>query len=321
MVLCGFSAMTSIEGKTIQAPVTKVMSSNPGWQVLRYLIAATLLVAAVSKSYMLSTTPTMGDGILDNRLFQIALVNFELALSVWLIAGLMPRFSWLVTIACFSVFAIVSFYKAAVLHESSCGCFGAVQVNPWITMTLDLAIIGLLIVFRPKGILFHWKAFLPAKLNGNLQLKSIGFFCLSWLLIAIPITVAILSFKPAFIELNGTVRGSGNVVILEPESWEGQIFPLFAYVRSNVDFSTGKWLIVFYEAKCDKCKKELQELEADSLSVLLLEVTGNTNNEIRHVFSTKPWFWGSLSHEKQWFIKTPTILEMNDGICVSVYAR
>jgi hypothetical protein len=48
---------------------------------------------------------------------------------------------------------------AAVLHETSCGCFGAAQVNPWITMMFDLMIVGLLAVLKPKGMVFHRKTF------------------------------------------------------------------------------------------------------------------------------------------------------------------
>jgi len=57
--MCGFTAMMSIEGITIQMPVARVLSSQRGWQVLRLFFAAFLLVA-------LATVPTIGVGLLDN---------------------------------------------------------------------------------------------------------------------------------------------------------------------------------------------------------------------------------------------------------------
>ena len=245
-------------------------------------------------------------------------MEFELFFGIWLLVGLMPKVTWLAAIGCFVTFAGVSFYKAAILQEISCGCFGVATISPWYTMTFDLIVVGLLIVFRPRGVGFQWKVIVPADSNGNLQLISIGYFGLSWFLIAFPISAAIFSFEPALLEVDGTIFGTSEVVILEPDSWQGKTLPLFSYIRSDIDFSVGKWTLVLYEAKCDNCKKVLQELDSNDQSILLVDVAGKMNNEIRQMFTTKPWAWGVLSPEKQWFIKTPTILETNDGICVSV---
>jgi hypothetical protein len=57
----------------------------------------------------------------------------ELALSVWLLSGLFKKGAWLAALVCFSFVSMITHYKA-VTGAASCGCFGSVQANPWITL-------------------------------------------------------------------------------------------------------------------------------------------------------------------------------------------
>jgi hypothetical protein len=127
------------------------------------------------------TMPVLGEGLFHAHWFKIFVVEFELFFGIWLIFGLLPKLTWLVTIGLFSVFSVVSFYKAAILQETSCGCFGAVTVNPWITMIFDLMITGLLLFFLPKKNIFH-KKMLSGELTRlrqkNKIIAVVGILCL-----------------------------------------------------------------------------------------------------------------------------------------------
>ena len=125
-------------------------TANRGWRVMRVFIAVVVLTAAAMKAHQLATTPDLGKGLLHARWFNILVVEFELAFGIWLLVGLMPKMTWLVSVGCFAVFASVSFYKG-IAGEASCGCFGAAQINPWYTMTFDLIVVGMLLALRPKG--------------------------------------------------------------------------------------------------------------------------------------------------------------------------
>ncbi|MDR1478507.1 MAG: hypothetical protein LBJ00_06145 [Planctomycetaceae bacterium] len=111
------------------------------------------------KVHQLATTPDFENGLLHARWLNTIVVEFELFFGIWLLSGLLQQLTWLVSLILFIDFAGISLYKAAVLHDVSCGCFSAAQVNPWITMVLDIIIIGLLITFRPKDITFRWQTF------------------------------------------------------------------------------------------------------------------------------------------------------------------
>ena len=90
-------------------------TSYCGWSILRFVIAAILLTAAFLKAHQLATVPSLGEGLLHARWFNILVVEFELLLGIWLIIGLFPRLTWLITIGCFSVFALVSLYFYCVM--------------------------------------------------------------------------------------------------------------------------------------------------------------------------------------------------------------
>lgn len=120
-----------------------------GWSVLRIVIGFVILAAAAMKAHQLATIPTLGEGLLHAHWFNILVVEFELFFGIWLLVGLMPKVTWLVTIGCFAAFAGVSFYKA-VTGEASCGCWGVVEVPPWIMVAFDFGVLGSLLIFRPS---------------------------------------------------------------------------------------------------------------------------------------------------------------------------
>jgi hypothetical protein len=79
-------------------------------------------------------------------------VELELALGLWLLSGLFPKVAWLASLACFSFFSSITLYKG-LTGAASCGCFGSVHVNPWITLlAIDLPAVVALSVFRPRSV-------------------------------------------------------------------------------------------------------------------------------------------------------------------------
>jgi thiol-disulfide isomerase/thioredoxin len=64
---------------------------------------------------------------------------------------LFKKAGWLLATIAFAGFIGVTFYKS-ITGQASCGCFGRVTVNPWITLfAMDVPLFLLLAIFRPKG--------------------------------------------------------------------------------------------------------------------------------------------------------------------------
>ena len=118
--------------------------------VILKALGVLLLVAAVLKGHELLTVPVAGRDLWSWRPFLIFQVEFELALGIWLLSGVFKRLAWLAALACFGLFCCVTLYKG-LTGTASCGCFGTVHVNPWITLfVIDLPAVFALNLFRPR---------------------------------------------------------------------------------------------------------------------------------------------------------------------------
>jgi hypothetical protein len=280
---------------------------------MRFAVALVLLVAAMLKAYQLATTPTLGENLLHARWFNIFVVEFELFFGIWLIFGMLPKLTWLVTTGLFVAFFWGSFYKAAILHEMSCGCFGMVQINPWITMFFDLSVIGILVLFRPTGMIFQRRKIL-LELTPNFHYRKIIFVVLTWLVIAIPTCYAMIAVNKIDIDELGTefVGLDGKkVLLLTPEKWIGKEFPLLPYIEKSdiIDgLKNGQWTVILFSHNCEKCKKTLSEfITKKTPNVLCIEIPpyGEHPKDLEYV---------KLNKTQKWFVDTPVVMEINDLI-------
>src|SRR6516165_2142757 len=118
------------------------------WKLVSRILAVLLLATAGLKLYGLRIEAVASSGVFSAPEFQIAVVLLKLFLAAWLWSGKYPLGSWILGIAAFTGFASASFYMGWV-GQTSCGCFGAVSVNPWASFALDLFLLTGLILGRP----------------------------------------------------------------------------------------------------------------------------------------------------------------------------
>ncbi|MCI0738765.1 MAG: DUF1573 domain-containing protein [Gemmataceae bacterium] len=89
---------------------------------------------------------------------QGGIVFLELPLGIWLISRRWPELARLAALAFFSgAFAFA--FSQAMAGETSCGCFGRVQISPVLVLFLDLTASGGLLLWR---------------VGGNLEVRGIG---------------------------------------------------------------------------------------------------------------------------------------------------
>ena len=75
---------------------------------------------------------------------------YELLLAAALVWGRRPGVVWAAAVATFLVFAGVAAAKAGG-GAADCGCFGAVKVDPRLTLLLDLSVLTALLAAGPAG--------------------------------------------------------------------------------------------------------------------------------------------------------------------------
>jgi hypothetical protein len=125
-----------------------------GFHLVRITLGVLLLIAAGLKAVdVWSGQPP--SPLLPSPRWQIALIEVETLLGLWLLSGVYPRGAWLAAIGLFTTLAGFSLYLA-LEGQRWCKCFGDIlRVSPWLTFGLDVAAVTALLVFRPAGTHSH----------------------------------------------------------------------------------------------------------------------------------------------------------------------
>lgn len=274
---------------------------------IRYFIALLLFLAAFLKGYQLTTEPVAGFSLLTSRWFQIGLVEYQLALGLWLICGYRPTLARIVALNTFGIFCVVSLI-GALSGESSCGCFGKVSFNPWLALSLDLAVVGCLICWH------------PATKSEACGLQSHRTAVLSSLLVALT-GGALAAYRPD--GERGEINDETRVVLLEPERWVGRPLPLQKYINIGNELTRGRWVVLLYRHDCRACEEEvphyarLARAAAESLGspkFAFVEVPPRGRADFLRVLREGPHRLGVLNETKTWFVATPGRLFLEDGI-------
>jgi len=281
--------------------------------ILLKLLGILLLTAAILKGWQLMTEPVANKDIWSNRAFLFFTVEFELALGIWLLSGLFKRAAWLIVLACFVLFCGVTLYKG-LTGADSCGCFGSITVNPWITLfAIDLPAVVLLAIFRPKleirQILqiLHWLEPMPNM--ASLGLASV----LSFSAIAVSSPVLILN-KPKMV--------TSTYEVLEPETWIGKKLPILEHIDICEQLKNGNWLIMLYHHDCPDCQAAIPKLQKlakdlqgneDFLRIALIEMPPYGQDNLCPVDKNSSFVLSKLDTSKDWFVTTPLIFLLAEG--------
>ena len=262
--------------------------------MLRVLIGSLLLAAAALKGWQLATAPLPPDSLLPRPVWAM-LVEGELLLALWLLCGGLARLDWAACVGLFSLFATFTLYQLTIGAES-CGCFGQVRVPPAVTLALDLAILAALFFCRPtvSESTPAWRLGVPL-----------------WILALVgpPAALAMTSYTPGSLE-------SGGVVVLEPQTWDGEPFPLTEHVDLPADLSEGRWTVVFYRHNCGKCLAELPDYHRRAAAgerIALISVPPHAADRLAGQ-SAAAAVAGRLSDSRDWFIQTPAAVTLVDGV-------
>jgi hypothetical protein len=295
----------------IAAPESRQVAWLTSADVVRILLGLLLLAAAALKGHQLLTAPVTGRSVLESRGFLVALVEVEFLLGVWLLSGLFRRAAWWAALACFSAFAPVALFKA-LSGERDCGCFGAVEVNPWLTAALDAAAVAALLAFRPRPT--------PDRRPGGQALHAAAAAALA-AAVAVPSSIAMARSAPAAVSAGGDLLGNSRYVVLEPETWVGGPFPLLKHIDCKDNLSTGNWLVVLYRHDCSHCVESIPGYEEKAMGragsgapgIVLVAVPPYAAPGEDPVRADTACRRGRLRPSRSWFVDTPAEIELAAG--------
>jgi len=84
-----------------------------------------------------------------------------------------------------------------------------------------------------------------------------------------------------------------------------------------------EWIVVLYHLGCASCQEAIPKYEklarqsaehAGSPRVALIEVPAYGEAKSVRLPSDVPWVLGRLSKQKEWFVETPTVLLLRNGL-------
>jgi hypothetical protein len=137
--------MTSTPSELVSPPTVPTLR----FRYVRIVLGVLLLLAAGLKLYGMDVSPFAQYGRLMNPTVQVAAIEWETVLGLWLLTGRKPLGAWLAALLTFLIFAGVSLYLG-LIGQASCGCFGSVKASPWYAFAIDMAALVLLGIGRPN---------------------------------------------------------------------------------------------------------------------------------------------------------------------------
>ncbi len=240
----------------------------------------------------------------------------ELAVAALMV--LVPRLARPVGLALLGLFLPV-LIGDLMLGASSCGCFGAVAVSPWVTLVVDSGLLAGLWYFGAKAPSLRVEKTLP-----TLPLVIAGLF-------------VVLSFMVGFAvggagNGNGTAEENGasgsaalpveGFYLPQYDSWIDQSWSdldVSAWIEGSIPGQVqGVEYILFYRKDCEHCHELMEAwfsgpLDAPAVAVAVPDRDGFP------VENLQPFACGECSLAEMpagidWFIQTPVLLRLEDGI-------
>ncbi len=280
---------------------------------LRVALGLLLLTAAALKAHALATGPVPASGLLGSRAFQVAAVEIEVALGLWLVLCVWPRAAWAAALVGFAGFAGIALHRA-LSGESSCGCFGRIEVNPWHMVLLDTCAVFGLLRWRPEPLPpANTGPDTRAALNCGGIIVCVGILAALW----------IGSYVPTTLGAEGEIVGDAELVVLEPNEWLDRRLPLLPHIDVAGQLASGKWQVLLYHHDCAKCRTviaayEIMAAKGKGKFALIAVPPHHDSGPGDLVVGQANFLWGRLSDRYRWFVQTPTEIRLDQGVVVHV---
>jgi thiol-disulfide isomerase/thioredoxin len=279
-----------------------------------WIAGIVLLVATALKIHQLLTEPIISKGFWESWEFFLIQIPLELGLGIWLICGLFRKAGWLLGLLAFGCFIIVTLYKG-IIGAESCGCFGMVKVNPWITLSvIDIPIFICLAAFRPKG-----QKLLPPPWP-----KPLHFFA-----IAIPTFILLPAIEYILITNKPPLK-TDKYEVVDANEWikPQNLWPMLEYTDIKHQLQTGSWVILLYHYDCPDCAKAIPKYDQmhkslkgneNAINFAFIEMPPYGTADQQLVDHDSEVICGRLSDAKKWLVQTPVVVVLHNGQALKVW--
>ena len=290
--------------ENIQRRSTTMAIASKGMSIITSLV---LLIAAALKMHEVLTQPFLTDAILESRSFTAIEAILITGLAIWLLSGLFAKAGWILAVVSFVVFCAYTFNQMRI-GADTCGCFGAVKVDPKISLFLiDLPIILALILLRPRGL-----TLLPPPWPKLMYFISI---CIFTSVLLGSMAIAAYAIVPA--------QETDTYAVIDHDGWVGLPLPMLKQIDVAPELLEGFAVIFLYHDNCPTCR-EMAPVYSE-----MYEMLGAAEQDIKFAFIEMPPYGdgsdspipvetqcivGVLDETKKWYGASPILIVTEDGI-------
>jgi hypothetical protein len=188
------------------------------WNLFRLAVGIFLLGAAMVKMQALLSNTFVVYSVFQEPRLQVLAVCIEVAMSLWLFSNFSAGYARQAALLLFTVLLALS-VKSGVEGQSSCGCFGAIDVNPWITVAINTGILACLLIGVPGVAAAAEAGWWQSALVGSAYLVLGAGVCLALMPGDLLVTLGRLKGRtlfvsPAFVDLGVSVGGKPTQFML-----------------------------------------------------------------------------------------------------------
>jgi hypothetical protein len=201
------------------------------------------------------------------------------------------------------------------LGASSCGCFGAIKVNPWVTLVMDVTFFLVLLLLGRREPRLALSPSLPTS-----RVVAVGL----WSLMSVVAAFAMPADVPA-----PSNAAAGGVPVLPAdgyylpayEEWVGKSFRELEMAAWTIglpeDLDVGQQFVIFYRKDCEHCH-ELMEvyfsgaLDWPTTAIAVPERDGWPTENLQ-LFPCDECRAAELPAGIDWFLQTPVLVRLVDG--------
>jgi hypothetical protein len=283
-----------------------------------WLLAGAVLKLADASPSHLPAALIKGAGGLGVNLMLVLQLSIAVELTVVGVMWLLPNLARVVGVAMLGLLLPV-LVGDVLLGASSCGCFGAVEVHPAITLTLDVAFfLGLL--FLGRGV----PALEMRSDQATPRVLAAGLWVVASFVVAFALTgQPASSTEAAAIGVESAAAGAPAEGYYMPDyaSWIGkewQSVPMASWIRPKDAVTLdGTSYVLFYRKDCEHCHELLEvyfseSLPAPTLAVAVPERAGFPEHALS--FPCTGCGTAELPDGVDWFLNTPVLVRLSDGV-------
>ncbi len=247
------------------------------------------------------------------------LLRFSIAAELVVVGvmWLLPRLARPVGLVMLGAFLPV-LVGEVLMGASSCGCFGAVEVHPGITLAMDLGFfLGLWWLGRDVPSLAV-TATLP-----TWRVVGVGLWTLASFALAFGLTASFQIGESGTVGVDGsspTALPAQGFYLPNYHDWIGHDWsevPISAWIDGATDLESGPQIILFYRKDCEHCHELMEVFFAGTLAVPTTAVAvpekGGFPTSGVLDFACEECRLAELPTGVDWFLQTPVLVRLEDG--------